>query len=80
MHFNWQNFSGVSELLSFPSQFLVKNAKITFFEKKGFECRFYRIEEQVVTNLSSRLGKHQTFVFFLRVDFQCFFFFKISHF
>ena len=33
----------------------------------------YRIEVQVVTNWYSRLGKHQTFVFFLRVDHLCIF-------
>ena len=52
MHFNWQNFSGVSELLSFsPQFFLVKIVKIVFFsEKNVFENSFYRIEVQAVTN------------------------------
>ena len=52
MHFNWQKFSGVSELLSFPPEFfLVKNTKIAFFEEKRvLNVVFYRIEVQVVTN------------------------------
>ena len=34
--FNWQKFSGFSEKLSFNRRFLVKNAKICFFEEKWF--------------------------------------------
>ena len=74
MHFNWQNFSGISELCPSHHSILDKNAKITFFgNKKGFECSLYRIEVQVVKNWSSRLGKHRTFVFSLRVDVLCIF-------
>ena len=46
MHFNWQKFSGVSELLSFPPQFdLVKNVKIAFFaEKRVLNIFFIELE------------------------------------
>ena len=48
VHFNWQKFSGVSELLSLTPQLFGKNAKITFFEEKRvlsvvfieFKCRW----------------------------------------
>ena len=41
--------------------FLFKNAKNHFIEgNKGLDCSFYRIEVQVIKNLSSHLVKHQT--------------------
>ena len=45
VYFNGQTFSSVFEQFSFTSNFfLVKNAKIVFFRKNGFESSFYKID------------------------------------
>ena len=67
VHFNGQAFSSVFEQFSFTSKFfLVKNAKIDFFKKTGFESSFYKIYFKVVANWSVRLEKKpQTIIFCL---------------
>ena len=40
-----------------------------FEENKRFECSFYQIQVQVITNLPSRLEKHQTLDILLITDF-----------
>ena len=53
--------------------------KSTFEENKHFERSFnYRIEVQVITNLSSRLEKHQALDILLMTDLSWFFFLKKS--
>ena len=70
MHFNGLKLSSASKEFSITSQFLVSKCKIqTFEENKGFECIFFRIEVQVISNPSSRLEKtHQTPEFLLMND------------
>ena len=67
MHSNGLKLSGALEDFSITSQY----KKLTFEEIKRFESSFlfYRIEVQVITNLSSRLEKHQTFDILLMTDF-----------
>ena len=70
MHFNGQTFSGILEQLSFTTKFFGLKCKNHLFnEKKCFKCSFYEIEECVVTNLSTRLEKHQLIEILLKVDF-----------
>ena len=70
MHFNWQKFSGVSELLPFPSQFFgLKMEKSHFLQKKRFECIFIELKCRWLQTSLADLEKHLTFVFFLWVDF-----------
>ena len=81
MHFNWQKFSGISELLSFSPQFLVKNAKKNriFLRKRVLSVVFIELKGRWLQTGLADLIKHQTSVFFLRVNF-FFAFLKISHF
>ena len=61
MHFNGLKLSGPLEEFSITSQFWAKKCKNKFFEEnKGFECIFFQIEVQVISNLSSRLEKTPT--------------------
>ena len=58
MHFNGRKLSGALEKFSITSRFLgSKMQNLLFEENKRFECRFYRIEVQVITNPSSRLAE-----------------------
>ena len=67
MHFNGLKLSGF-----FKEEYnvLVQKCKNQLFEEiKRFERINYRIEVQVITNLSSRLEKHQTLDILLMTDF-----------
>ena len=58
MHFNGLKLSGALEEFSFTSQFLGSKMQNQIFEENiGFECIFFRIEVQVISNPSSRLEK-----------------------
>ena len=52
--------------------------KSTFLKKNGFGRGFNKIEELVVTNVSTRHIKHQTIAILLMVD--SYAFFRILHF
>ena len=79
MHFNLQKFSGISDLLSFSPQFFVKNAKKShFLRKRVLSVVFIELKGRWLQTGLADLIKHQTSVFFLRVDFLAFL--KISHF
>ena len=73
MYCNELKLRVVLEKFSLTSRFLgFKIAKIKFFEEnKRFECSFYQIQVQVITNLPSRLVhvKHQTLDILLMTDF-----------
>ena len=56
MHFNGLKLSGALEEISITSQFWAQKCKNQILkENKGFECIFFRIEVQVISNPSSRL-------------------------
>ena len=60
MHFNWQKFSCVSELLSFPPQFFfIKNVKITFFaDKRVLNVVFSELKCRRLQTSLADLEKH----------------------
>ena len=71
MHCIGLKLSGILEEFSITLRFWgSKNCKNQLFEEnKRFECRFYRIQVQVIANLLSRLEKHQTLDILLVTDF-----------
>ena len=75
VQFNGKLFSGSSEKLSFnPRFFLVKKAKICFFDEKWFWLKFYirfKIKWQY-TGLVDFIN-HQTLEILTKVDFYAFF-------
>ena len=61
MHFNGLRLGGALEEFMITSQFLGLKMQNQFFEEiKRFESSFYRIEVQVIINLSSKLKKTPT--------------------
>ena len=79
MHFNRRKFSGASEQFYSTLKFLgVKMLTSTFLKKKGLECSFYRIEVQMVTNMSNGHEQHKALKMLLRADFLRIF--KMLHF
>ena len=81
MHFNWQKFSGVSELLSFPPQFFfVKNLKIAFFAEKGvLNIFFIELKCRLLQTSLADLEKTLNICIFSQGRF-FYAFLKISHF
>ena len=68
-NFNWQKFSGVSDCCLSLHSVLVKNAKIAFFEENRFlRVVFISLKGRWLQTGLADLKKHQTSVFFLRVD------------
>ena len=68
VYFNGQTFSSVLNSFLLLQSFWVKNAKIVYFRKNGFERSFYKIDVKMVTNWSVGLEKHQTIEILLMVD------------
>ena len=71
VHFNGHKFCGNLKEFSITSRFLgSKMQKSTFYEEnKCFNCSFYQIEVQVITNSSNRLWEKQILECLLMTDF-----------
>ena len=71
MHFNGPKLSSALEefFLSLHNFWVQKCQNQLLEENKRFNCSFDQIEVQVITNLSSRLEKHQILEFLFMTDF-----------
>ena len=70
VHFNGLKIRGVLKEFSISLRLLVQKCKKQLFEEnKCFQRSFYQIKVQMITNLSSRLEKHQTLDILLMTEF-----------